>query len=381
MSNGTGSHNPSAESWAAPVSVRVDPSGSLTGWTPIRTIVLNAYSGALRFDRIAIWLTQPERPSPDELLAQRGVSPAAARLWCAGSPDQAPIIADALVAGRAAGRWRDAGFRETGGAGDAHAIVHVLPESYPRKRWWIVILAREDAPFAESESHTVDITMRQVQTKLNQPEQPGGPRALAGHDDQPISTDLSFQQMIPAMGVPFHDFLRRVRMVRDQRWESFQDDVTHDMILQVGADSRWIIFRRTRAVELPEAVQWLIEVRPAPAISPPHVGLLSDPRIARTIGWIHDEFALNPSLEQMADFTHVSLYHFHRVFTRHVGVSPKRYLQFKQLQVAGHLLSTTHLPVRRIASLAGFQSHGHFNAAFHRVTGSSPSQSRLTPRG
>ena len=100
-------------------------------------------------------------------------------------------------------------------------------------------------------------------------------------------------------------------------------------------------------------------------------------RVARAIAFIHDHFADNPSLEDIAAEVHVSPFHFHRVFTRLVGESPKRYLQLKQLQVASELLRRSYVPIRDIARLTGFTSHGHFNATFRRVVGESPTEHRL----
>jgi AraC family transcriptional regulator of adaptative response/methylated-DNA-[protein]-cysteine methyltransferase len=71
-------------------------------------------------------------------------------------------------------------------------------------------------------------------------------------------------------------------------------------------------------------------------------------RIAEAIRFLEANFQQQPSLNEVASHLHLSEYHFQRLFTRWVGVSPKRYLQFltkeyaKQLLPASNLLETTY---------------------------------------
>lgn len=355
---------------------RVDPSGATTPWTPLRDTVLSALTSQVWFDRACVWLLQPDHPSPDELLAQRGFGAPEIQAWCNGAHREATLITDALVAGRADGTLPETGLGTKATAGE-HAAVHALPESHPQQRWWLAIVSRRARAFSEGERHSVDIALRQLQTSLNQPEAPGRARALAGHDDRPISTDLSFHQTTTRLGMPVRELLRRIRDIREQRWPALDDDVTHDMVIEVGEERFWVIFRRTRATDLPRAAQSLVELRPVGELAPPPVGVVSDVRIAQALAFLHDHFAENPSLEHMAAAVHVSPFHFHRVFTRLVGESPKRYLQLKQLQIASELLRRTHVPIRDIARLTGFTSHGHFNVTFQRVVGRTPTDHRL----
>lgn len=354
----------------------VDASGSLTPWVPIRTQVLESLSKQISFERAAVWLLSPDRPSPDELISQQGTEARDIRAWCEKGRLRAPMMHDALVAGRSVGRLKDTYLFDSARSGHAHAIAHALPESHPQRRWWLAILARTDEEFTDAERLAVDIVLRQVQTALNQPDEIGVAHALVGHDDRPISTDLAFQQISVRLGVPTHDLLRQLRDIRLQRWETIDDDATHDLVLELSGEQLWVIFRKTRAIDLPEAAQWFVELRPLGDSVIPPVGVVSDKRIAAGIAFIHDSFRSNPSLDEMASHVHVSSYHFHRVFSRLVGVSPKRYLQLKQLQIACRLLRATHAPVRDIARMTGFTSHGHFNAAFRRLMGCSPTQYR-----
>lgn len=355
---------------------RVDGSGALTPWTPLHESVLSTLTRVIWFDRAAVWLFQPDHPSPDELLAQRGFTAEEIETWPQKLRKEAPIIADALVAGRASGRLHEAGLGTKSTSGE-HVAAHAIPESHPQQRWWLAVVSRRARAFTESEIQSLDIALRQLQTSLNQPELPGRARALAGYDDRPISTDLAFHQTTTRLGMPVRELLRRLRDIRNQRWPELRDGATHDMVVEAGDERFWVVFRKTRAIDLDHARQTIIELRPVGDIAPPPVGIVSDERIARAIAFIHDHFADNPSLEDIAAEVHVSPFHFHRVFTRLVGESPKRYLQLKQLQVASELLRRSYVPIRDIARLTGFTSHGHFNATFRRVVGESPTEHRL----
>ena len=350
----------------------LDPAGSIEPWRPLRVRVLETLGAEIALDTAAVWLTRPERPAPDELLAQVALASSAVRSWRQRTSTRNGIVEDALVAGRAAGRWRDTGL--TGDAdADMHAIVHVLPESHPRQRWWIALLGRPHAPFTVQERQAVDIALRRLQTSLNQPPEPGCALALAGHDNRPISTDLAFHQIGTRLAMTAPEMLEAIAHARDQRWLDPGDDTTHEMALDLAGEPITVVFRRTRAVELPEATQWVIELHPPGRFAPPAVGALRDPRIARALAFINDHFAESPSLDAIAGHVHVSRFHFQRVFTRLVGVSPKRCVQLRQIQIATRLLEKTHLPIHEIARLCGFTSHGHFDVTFRRFAGLSPS--------
>jgi len=354
----------------------VDPAGSLAAWRPLSQAILQAFDDQLRFDRAAIWLVQPERPAPDELLAQRGLGPETVLNWCNGGHRRSRLVEDALIAGRAVGTLHDAELSASSADATDHTIAHALPESHPQHHWWLAILGRHDLPFTQAERQSVDLVLRQIQTQLNHTDNPGVCQALVGHDDRPISTDLGFHQTTTRLGLPARELLGQIRSIREQRFKTIHDNTTHDLILEINNETFWVVFRKTRAIELEQAAQWIVELRPVSSPSPPAVGVLSNERIARAIGYIHDSFAKNPSLQSMAAYVHVSPFHFHRVFTKLVGVSPKRYLQLKQLQIACRLLRDTHTSIHDISRLTGFTSHGHFNATFRRLVGCSPTQHR-----
>jgi len=353
-----------------------DPSGSIEPWIPIRQRLITVFRSAVAFDRLAVWLTRPEASRPDELLAAVGVAPAEVRRWCATPGDARGLEGRALGSGWATGRWSETGLAR--GDQERFAAVAALPESHPQRRWWLAVVGRQGPPITDRDRAAIDLALRRVQTDLNRADEPGACRALAGADDRPISTDLEFHHAAGSLGMATSDLLRRIALARDQRWPDAGDDATHDMVIDAGDRGAWIVLRRTRPVDLAEATQWFVEVRRPADPCPPAVGVLSDARLARALAYIHDRFADNPTLEMIAHQAGVSPFHFHRVFSRTIGVSPKRYLQLKQLQVAARLLTRTRLPVRQVARLSGFPSHARLDAVFGRIVGRTPSAFRLS---
>ena len=51
-------------------------------------------------------------------------------------------------------------------------------------------------------------------------------------------------------------------------------------------------------------------------------------RIEKAIQFLAENFHSQPSLKEIAAKIHVSEYHFQRLFSRWVGIRPKRFLQF-----------------------------------------------------
>ncbi len=62
-------------------------------------------------------------------------------------------------------------------------------------------------------------------------------------------------------------------------------------------------------------------------------------RIEQVIYYLEKNAPRQPSLSEIAESVHLSEYHFQRLFTRWVGISPKRFLQFITKDHAKQLLS------------------------------------------
>ena len=61
-------------------------------------------------------------------------------------------------------------------------------------------------------------------------------------------------------------------------------------------------------------------------------------RIERALEFLHENFRRQPTLKEIAASAYMSEYHFQRVFSNWVGISPKRFLQFLSKEYAIQLL-------------------------------------------
>jgi len=82
------------------------------------------------------------------------------------------------------------------------------------------------------------------------------------------------------------------------------------------------------------------------------------------------------TLNEIAAEVFVSPYHFSRVFSRAIGLTPGRYLTAVRLFAAKRMLLTTDLTVSDIVCSVGYNSVGTFTSRFTRAVGMSPTQYR-----
>ena len=86
-------------------------------------------------------------------------------------------------------------------------------------------------------------------------------------------------------------------------------------------------------------------------------------RIEQVIYYLEKNAARQPSLGEIADHVHLSEYHFQRLFTRWVGISPKRFLQFITKEHAKQLLSRSS-NILETAYQVGLSSPGRLHDLF-----------------
>ena len=61
-------------------------------------------------------------------------------------------------------------------------------------------------------------------------------------------------------------------------------------------------------------------------------------RIERTVAYLEDNYLRQPSLTEIAEHAHLTEFHFQRLFSRWIGISPKRFLQYMTKEHAKNLL-------------------------------------------
>jgi len=86
-------------------------------------------------------------------------------------------------------------------------------------------------------------------------------------------------------------------------------------------------------------------------------------RIEKAIKFIEKNFSYQPDLKVIADHIGLSEYHFQRLFSRWVGISPKRFLQFLTKEYAKHLLENS-VNLLDVTYEAGLSSPGRLHDLF-----------------
>ncbi|MEX2216321.1 MAG: AraC family transcriptional regulator [Phycisphaeraceae bacterium] len=324
---------------------------------------------------LAVGVINANDPQADELLAVHGWSGAVVGRWCS-TAGKDKLLAAAMKDGFAVSypgqRGADSALHKGG-----HAIVCVLPESIPEGRYWWLMLARDgNTAFSAADQQKAQLVLRGWQASFCVPGEQGMGRLIVGNDDRLIAADLSVRTLLLEQPQFYSELLTNLHLIVDQRFPKLADNETQDIAVKLGKNSYWVVFRKRRAVPGAKGHHWYIELRPLESDELTPVGPVKDERVATAIAYLHDRFAESPSLAMVSKYVHMSPFHFHRLFSKQVGVSPKHYLMRKQLQMAKWLLRAHRVPIGSIAAATGFSSHGHFTSTFHRLIGVSPTEYR-----
>lgn len=107
---------------------------------------------------------------------------------------------------------------------------------------------------------------------------------------------------------------------------------------------------------------------------------LDNARLRRVLDFIEEHLEDEITVGGLADLANLSAFHFTRVFTATMGISPARYVSGRRLKNAMAMLAIGKLPLSEIAHRSGFSSQASFNRAFHRAIGVSPGEYRRQVR-
>ncbi|WP_248930984.1 AraC family transcriptional regulator [Paenibacillus hamazuiensis] len=99
-------------------------------------------------------------------------------------------------------------------------------------------------------------------------------------------------------------------------------------------------------------------------------------KLLDTVNFIDANLYKEISVEELARIAHFHPNYLIRVFKRHLGMPPKRYIHERRLEKAEHLLASTDMTVNEVAHRTGFNDVSYFSASFKRKSGVSPSEFR-----
>jgi AraC-like DNA-binding protein len=97
--------------------------------------------------------------------------------------------------------------------------------------------------------------------------------------------------------------------------------------------------------------------------------------------WIDENAHESIALEDAAARSGLSSFHFLRLFSKVLGVSPHQYLLRARLRHAARLLADQERSITDIAYAVGFADLSNFVRSFHRAAGVSPRAFRRAARG
>jgi AraC family transcriptional regulator of adaptative response/methylated-DNA-[protein]-cysteine methyltransferase len=103
-------------------------------------------------------------------------------------------------------------------------------------------------------------------------------------------------------------------------------------------------------------------------------------RIEQVIYYLEKNAYRQPSLNEIAESIHLSEYHFQRLFTRWVGISPKRFLQFITKEHAKQLLAKS-ASILEAAYQVGLSSPGRLHDLFITWEAVTPGEYKLRGEG
>ncbi len=104
-----------------------------------------------------------------------------------------------------------------------------------------------------------------------------------------------------------------------------------------------------------------------------HVYQTAHHAVATCRDYIEANYASNISLDDLSHLVHISPFHLARLFRKHVGMPPHKYLENVRVRHAEHLLSQDH-SIADVAYLTGFSSQSHLTRTFKQIIGTTPGE-------
>lgn len=97
-------------------------------------------------------------------------------------------------------------------------------------------------------------------------------------------------------------------------------------------------------------------------------------RIAEAISYLKENFKSQPDLDEVAEKVNLSPFHFQRLFSEWAGVSPKKFLQYLNLNYAKQVLKDQQSTLFEAALQTGLSGTGRLHDLFVNVEGMTPGE-------
>jgi AraC-like DNA-binding protein len=159
-----------------------------------------------------------------------------------------------------------------------------------------------------------------------------------------------------------------------RRLARFGSVVTRLPTVVEGVRGLWdAVTRRAEAIEQQARLASLMSaVLELTAREPPRPPILT-PAVARTRDALHERFAEEVPLEELATIAGMSKCHLVHLFHKEMGLPPHAYQI--QLRVArARVLVAAGVPLAEVATMTGFADQSHLTRLFKRVVGMPPGQ-------
>lgn len=98
--------------------------------------------------------------------------------------------------------------------------------------------------------------------------------------------------------------------------------------------------------------------------------------IKKACGYISEHYAKNLTLSEVAEHLHIHPNYFSTLFKSQTGITFRDYLRNVRIEKSKTMITESQIKLNDIAFQTGYQDVSHYNRAFKKVTGISPSNYR-----
>jgi AraC family transcriptional regulator len=178
--------------------------------------------------------------------------------------------------------------------------------------------------------------------------------------------DPAQQSVDPDLGLSGISFAPRLFFENTPLWDTARKLT---MLIESGDVSNRLYFEALGVVLVHELVRLNVGTQ---SIKRPVRGGLTTWQKRTILDYIEENLAEQISLETLAKLVRLSPYYFCRAFKRSVGMPPHQYHTLRRIERAKPLLAQTARSVTDVGFAVGFNQTSSFTAAFHRITGHTP---------